>query len=135
MGKPIIATNWSGPTEFMRADNAYPLRIDGLTEIEAGPFKVRFECTHPQRERERRLHHVHFFSCPVLSCPVRQQTLTPQIYPHAHTQGHMYADPSKAHLRALLRHVVSYPDEAAAKGKAARAAMVWRFSPEVRAAF
>lgn len=40
MGKPIIATNWSGPTEFMAPDNAYPLRIDGLTEIKAGPFKV-----------------------------------------------------------------------------------------------
>lgn len=44
----------------------------------------------------------------------------------------MYANPSKAHLRALLRHVVSHPDEAAAKGTAARAAMLRRFSPEVR---
>lgn len=31
-----------GPTEFITQANAYPLRIEGLTEIQAGPFKVRF---------------------------------------------------------------------------------------------
>ena len=43
----------------------------------------------------------------------------------------MYAEPSRAHLKALLRHVASHPEEAAAKGNAARADMVRRFSPEV----
>lgn len=83
MGKPIVATDWSGPTAFMTAQNAYPLRIDGLVEIAAGPFK-----------------------------------------------GHRYAEPSRAHLRELLRHVVENPAEAAAKGRRAREDMVGRFSPQ-----
>ena len=39
MGLPIIATNWSGPTEYMSAENSYPLRYDGLSEIPEGAFK------------------------------------------------------------------------------------------------
>ena len=30
MGLPTIATNWSGQVDFMRADNAYPLRVEKL---------------------------------------------------------------------------------------------------------
>jgi hypothetical protein len=44
----------------------------------------------------------------------------------------MYAEPSIAHLRTLLRHVVFHPKEAAAKGAVARRDMVQRFSPQVR---
>lgn len=39
MAKPIIATNWSGPTAFMTEENSFPLRIDGLDEIKEGPWK------------------------------------------------------------------------------------------------
>lgn len=39
MGLPIIATNWSGPTEYMTESNSFPLRIDGLTEVREGAFK------------------------------------------------------------------------------------------------
>mmetsp|Transcript_27542 Transcript_27542/g.60154 ORF Transcript_27542/g.60154 Transcript_27542/m.60154 type:complete len:473 (-) Transcript_27542:185-1603(-) len=39
MGLPIIATNWSGPTEYMTPANSYPLRYDGLSEIPEGAFK------------------------------------------------------------------------------------------------
>lgn len=28
MGLPIIATNWSGPTEYMTEENSFPLRIE-----------------------------------------------------------------------------------------------------------
>jgi len=28
MRLPIIATNWSGPTEFMTDDNSYPLSVE-----------------------------------------------------------------------------------------------------------
>ena len=38
MGLPIIATNWSGPTEYMTEANSYPLRIEGLSEVEEGAF-------------------------------------------------------------------------------------------------
>lgn len=47
MGLPIIATNWSGPTEFMTEENGYPVALDygddgtgdGLVEIDEGAFK------------------------------------------------------------------------------------------------
>ncbi|OQS06428.1 hypothetical protein THRCLA_01532 [Thraustotheca clavata] len=39
MGLPIIATYWSGTTEYMTNENSYPLNIDGLVAIEEGAFK------------------------------------------------------------------------------------------------
>ena len=37
MEKPLIATFWSGPTEFMTEENSYPLHIeDELVEIKEG---------------------------------------------------------------------------------------------------
>lgn len=38
MALPVIATNWSGPTEYMTETNSYPLRSDGLVEIDEGAF-------------------------------------------------------------------------------------------------
>lgn len=42
-----------------------------------------------------------------------------------------WAQPSEQHLRALMRHVVLHPAEAAAKGRAARARMKERYAPPV----
>eukprot|EP00741_Cyanophora_paradoxa_P004321 tig00000792_g4195.t1 len=39
MGLPVIATNWSGNTEFMTDENSFPLPIDGLVPVPEGPFK------------------------------------------------------------------------------------------------
>jgi glycosyltransferase involved in cell wall biosynthesis len=39
MGKPVIATNWSGNTEFMTEDNSFLLNIEGLVELTSGPFE------------------------------------------------------------------------------------------------
>lgn len=39
MELPVIATFWSGTTEYMTEQNSYPLKIDGLVEIEEGAFK------------------------------------------------------------------------------------------------
>ena len=39
MGLPVIATNWSGSTAFLRDHNSYPLPIDGLVPITTGPFR------------------------------------------------------------------------------------------------
>merc|ERR1712107_873469 len=36
MGLPVIATNWSGSTDFLADDCSLPLRIDGLEEIQEG---------------------------------------------------------------------------------------------------
>jgi glycosyltransferase involved in cell wall biosynthesis len=38
-GLPIIATNFSGTTEFINEKNAYPLDIIGMSEIKEGAFK------------------------------------------------------------------------------------------------
>lgn len=37
MGLPVIATNWSGSTEFLLENASLPLRIDGLEPVENGP--------------------------------------------------------------------------------------------------
>ncbi|GBG62170.1 hypothetical protein CBR_g29369 [Chara braunii] len=39
MSLPVIATNWSGMTEYLTDSNSYPLPIDGLVTVEEGPFK------------------------------------------------------------------------------------------------
>ncbi|XP_060185049.1 uncharacterized protein LOC132614584 [Lycium barbarum] len=39
MTLPVIATNWSGPTEFMTEENSYPLSVDRMSEVTEGPFK------------------------------------------------------------------------------------------------
>jgi glycosyltransferase involved in cell wall biosynthesis len=39
MALPVIATNWSGPTEYLFASNGYPLPIDGLVTLPSGPFR------------------------------------------------------------------------------------------------
>ncbi|RYQ92284.1 hypothetical protein Ahy_B09g098468 isoform A [Arachis hypogaea] len=38
MSLPVIATNWSGPTEYLTDDNSYPLPVDGMSEVMEGPF-------------------------------------------------------------------------------------------------
>eukprot|EP00877_Chromochloris_zofingiensis_P000172 jgi/Chrzof1/10155/Cz04g31010.t1 len=35
MGRPLITTNWSGPTAYINDDVAYPLRVDGVSSAEA----------------------------------------------------------------------------------------------------
>lgn len=39
MSVPVIATNWSGPTEFLTEENGYPLAVDQMSEVTEGPFK------------------------------------------------------------------------------------------------
>ncbi|XP_058109060.1 uncharacterized protein LOC131252457 [Magnolia sinica] len=39
MALPVIATNWSGPTEFLTEENAYPLPFDHMSEVTEGPFQ------------------------------------------------------------------------------------------------
>lgn len=39
MSLPVIATNWSGPTEYLTEENSYPLTVDRMSEVLGGPFK------------------------------------------------------------------------------------------------
>jgi glycosyltransferase involved in cell wall biosynthesis len=39
MELPVIATNWSGNTEFMNNENSYLLEIEGLVPVSDGAFK------------------------------------------------------------------------------------------------
>eukprot|EP00743_Colponemidia_sp_Colp-15_P011041 GILK01012258.1.p1 GENE.GILK01012258.1~~GILK01012258.1.p1 ORF type:complete len:450 (+),score=57.67 GILK01012258.1:76-1350(+) len=80
MALPVIATNWSGPTEFMLPSHSYPLRIDGLVPVEQGAFK-----------------------------------------------GHLWAEPSREHLKQLMLRVTNNKEEAKAKGKRARQFMIDRY--------
>lgn len=47
--------------------------------------------------------------------------------------GQLWAKPSVTHLRELMRHVVTHPQDAAAKGQAARQYLLNRFSSNVMA--
>jgi len=39
MELPVIATNWSGMTEYMTTRNSYPLQVERMSEVAEGPFK------------------------------------------------------------------------------------------------
>ena len=39
MSLPVIATNWSGPTEYLTDNNSYPLPLAGMSEVKEGPFQ------------------------------------------------------------------------------------------------
>ena len=58
MGLPVIATNWSGSTEFLREENSYPLPIDGLVEIPTGPFRGHRWAEPSVTELRRLMRHV-----------------------------------------------------------------------------
>lgn len=38
MGLPVIATQWSGPSEFLSEENSFPLRHDGMVPVREGAF-------------------------------------------------------------------------------------------------
>jgi glycosyltransferase involved in cell wall biosynthesis len=68
MRLPVLATNWSGPTEFLDERTGFPIPLTHLRPIPGGPFKghlmaepceeclrdaMRFVATHPEEARER----------------------------------------------------------------------------------
>jgi hypothetical protein len=85
LGKPVIATGWSGNTDFMDVSNAFPVGYRLVTlEENVGPY-------------------------------------------HA---GEVWAEPSIEHAAEQMRFVVDHPDEARARGEAARATMQRDYSEE-----
>ena len=87
MGLPVIATNWSGPAEFLAPASSTP-----------SPWKERGGARAGSGGAFR---------------------------------GHLWANPSVAHLRLLMREVVEDPGAAREKGKRARRDMVEKYSPSV----
>lgn len=75
MGLPIIATNWSGPTEFLNETNGYPLSIDGLVEIESGAYRglkwAQPSLTH-LRQRMRQVYESRYNEAPERGFKARQ---------------------------------------------------------------
>lgn len=43
MGKPVITTNWSGPTAYINEQVAYPLSVDHLTAADADMNSTVFD--------------------------------------------------------------------------------------------
>lgn len=39
MALPVIATNWSGPTEYLTNQNSFPLAVEAMSEVADGPFR------------------------------------------------------------------------------------------------
>lgn len=85
LGKPVIATGWSGNMDFMSVANSYPVRYE-LVELEenVGPYRA----------------------------------------------GGTWADPSIEHAAELMRWVFEHPEEAAARGEAARRDIASCYSEE-----
>jgi glycosyltransferase involved in cell wall biosynthesis len=58
MGLPVIATNWSGPTEFLDNDHGYLLPIRGLVDANLEAFPNHKWADPDPKELERLLKHV-----------------------------------------------------------------------------
>jgi glycosyltransferase involved in cell wall biosynthesis len=58
---------------------------------------------------------------------VDTQGLEPEL---SHYKGHRWANPSESHLRTLMRHVFTHPEEARLKGQGARKHMAWHYNRE-----
>ncbi|KAH3760660.1 group 1 family glycosyltransferase [Pelomyxa schiedti] len=82
MGVPVIATNWSGNTEFMLENNSYLISVEKMVHPKSGPFRT--------------FH---------------------------------WAEPSKTHLKQLMRHVVTNPAAAKAVGEAGRQHVIEHYNP------
>ncbi len=85
LGKPVIATGWSGNMDFMNVSNSFPVRYE-LVEIKenVGPYHM----------------------------------------------GQFWADPSIEHAAELMRLVFEHPEEARARGQAARREIETHYSEE-----
>lgn len=50
-GLPVVATNWSGHTQFMNEQNAYPLRVENLIPAKAKcPYYTGFRWAQPDQD-------------------------------------------------------------------------------------
>jgi len=84
MGLPVLATNWSGPTEFIRQEYGYLIPLDK--------------------------------DAPLVDAHL-------EAFPH-----HQWAQPNATALVELMQYVAHHPDEAQAKGRAAREYIVEKWS-------
>lgn len=136
MGLPVIATNWSGPTEYVRRHSHCALCFRTY---------VLYRCC--CRYLTPRLCSLYYIrsSPALLAHLLRPQLDTANGYPVALDRtkspdgltevkegpfaGHRWAEPSVASLREALRNVVEDRDLAERKGQRARQIMVEKYAP------
>jgi hypothetical protein len=94
MELPVIATNWSGPADFVTEESGFPLRVDKLGSSPGSPF--------PGQLAEVR-------SCFAVDA---KSKLIYTLYGHS--------QPSVAHLRQLMRYLQRNPNEGRQVGQRAR---------------
>ena len=90
---PVIATDYSAPTDFLHEGNAYLIRVERMVDV-----------------------------------------FDPYFFPDSRELGE-WAQPDTAHLRELMRHVVTHRGEAEEKGRRARREVcerwTWRHGAEI----
>eukprot|EP00912_Choanoflagellata_sp_UC4_P000072 UC4_evm2s51 len=47
VGLPVIVTNWSGPTAYLDETNGFPVEVEGLDIVNAGPFRKHHKWARP----------------------------------------------------------------------------------------
>ncbi|MEW5309071.1 MAG: hypothetical protein WDW38_000982 [Sanguina aurantia] len=104
MGLPVISTNWSGLTAFMNKEVAYPIDVEG-GELREGQTVLYGKAAAALHGRSPQGSFSYFV-------------------------GTKWARPSLSHLQQLMRRVVTHPEEARAKGAAARLHIASEFSSE-----
>ena len=115
MALPVIATNWSGPTALLSADNSFPLPPARM--LPGGQAEVRGHARTPH--------------------PRRPSPHCTQARPRAHMDGEPLpcttpptpSQPSVPELRRAMRTVLEQPGEAAARGARAREDMARWYTP------
>ena len=110
MELPVIATDWSGPQEFLNSENGYPLPIDGFSTIPKGAFRGH-QWANP--------------SVPGLRLLMRHVMTNP-----VEAKG-CYSFFFSSLFLSELRPTPPPPSFSIAKGKKARSDMVTKYHPDV----
>lgn len=125
-GLPVIATHWSGPSEYMTESNSYPLAHEGLDTIAEVSSAARAWGGDANRWAKER----GSLRIPFLLSFTSWSFLLFFLWFQGPFAGHKWARPSVRALRRLMRRVsTTHPAEAREKGRQARADMETRYCP------
>ena len=135
MGLPTIATNFSGQTEFMREQNSYLIKVEGMESAESivpspagggggrmdwSNFLAKFNKKSGQGEGKES----------AAAAAEEEEEEEGKEEDKEEPPKPMWAKPSVDHLRALMRYVFENREEAKKKGEQARKDIIERFSLE-----
>lgn len=157
MGLPVIATHWSGPSEFLNEENGYPLRHESLEPIPEGPFKghkwAKPDVTVSKKKiailfgrvRQNRFCHLELFAFSTFYCCYWFLTCLRVPSGHYHVYHNFFflsifsficfflslsSLSNEQHLRSLMRRVYHHPEEGRARGQIARRDMQTKYCPD-----